>query len=188
MPRRGSLQGQRQVTGTAAATNGPGSGIVGAGVPPAEVGLLGRPGPQPRPSGMPPDGGIPASHEQRGRAQMIETTATTLLKRAAACLAGWRSLPQRAPRELPGINIVRGAAGYRSAVLAQCCARHAPSGRAFTGSLIGLVVAPVRCLPRAAVRSQSESCSNTVAARPRSWGDRGRRHPRQPLLGVVRCS
>ncbi len=40
------------------------------------------------------------------------------------------------------MNIVRGATGYREDEQAQCYARHAPPGRAFVGSSIGLVAVP----------------------------------------------
>ncbi len=84
---------------------------------------------------------IPASHEQRGRTDKVASSATTLLKRAAAYLVSWTSRPQRSPRGLPGVIIVRKAIEHREVVRAQLCTRHAPLGRAFVGSLSGLVAA-----------------------------------------------
>ncbi len=49
---------------------------------------------------------IPASHEQRGRAEKVRSSATTLLKRAAAYFTGWAARPQRATRALPRDVIV----------------------------------------------------------------------------------
>ena len=80
--------------------------------------------PRLRPSG-------PPSAAQRRTSSVVEwrwpgLSTTTLPVRAAASYRAGTDAPDRCPRGLPGIGIVRSALGRREVIPAQCRARHAP--------------------------------------------------------------
>ena len=75
--------------------------------------------------------GCPPGHHSDARSARSRERGMERLRPRCSCgrrPPSWPQplFPQRGPRGLPGINIVREAAGYREGVQAQCCARHAP--------------------------------------------------------------